>query len=138
VWPTLRVFAAASFRSLYGAVSPDKGDRLLQRITAAEHIFSIQALKECTNGSAATFDQARAGFEAAWRVFLAKRTEADFQAWRDARDWTARKYAMWERGERLPSQKPSSLMTCPCGEVFDSHRPEQTLVHVPHITAAQA
>jgi hypothetical protein len=67
--------------------------------------------------------------------------EADgrrFSGWRDARDWTARKYAMWERGERLPSQKPSSLMTCPCGEVFDSHRPEQTLVHVPHITAAQA
>src|SRR5258708_25601931 len=91
---------------------------------------------ECTNGSAATFDQARAGFEAAWRLFLAKRTEADFQAWRDARDWTARKYAMWERGERLPSQKPSSLMTCPCGEVFDSHRLEHTLVHVPHISAA--
>jgi hypothetical protein len=35
---------------------------------------------ECTNGSAATFDDARAGFEAAWRVFLAKRTEADFHA----------------------------------------------------------
>jgi hypothetical protein len=59
-----------------------------------------------------TFDDARAGFEAAWRVFLAKRTEAEFQAWRDARDWTARKYAMWERGERLPSQKPS-LGGCP-------------------------
>jgi hypothetical protein len=24
--------------------------------------------------------------------------EADFQAWRDQRDWTDRKYAMWERG----------------------------------------
>jgi hypothetical protein len=93
---------------------------------------------ECTNGSAATFDQARADFETAWCVFLAKRTEADFQAWRDARDWTARKYAMWAAGERLPSQKPSSLMTCPCGEVFDSHRLEQTLIHVPHITATQA
>jgi hypothetical protein len=85
-----------------------------------------------------TFDDARAGFAAAWRVFLAKRTEADFQAWRDARDWTARKYAMWERGERMPSQKPSSLMTCPCGEVFDSHRLDHTVVHVPHISAAQA
>jgi hypothetical protein len=91
--------------------------------------------RECTNGTAATFDEARAGFEAAWRVFLSNRTEADFQAWRDARDWTARKYAMWERGERMPSQKPSSLMTCPCGEVFDSHRLEETQVHVPHITA---
>jgi hypothetical protein len=93
---------------------------------------------ECTNGSAATFDEARAGFEAAWRLFLAKRTEADFRAWRDARDWTVRKYAMWATGERLPSQKPSSRMTCLCGVRFDSHRPEQTLVHVPHITAAQA
>jgi len=40
---------------------------------------------------AATFDQARADFEAAWRVFLSKRTESDFQAWRDQRDWTTRK-----------------------------------------------
>ena len=60
---------------------------------------------ECTDGTAPTFDQARADFEAAWRVFLAKRTETDFQAWRDQRDWTARKYAMWERGERFPSQQ---------------------------------
>jgi hypothetical protein len=37
---------------------------------------------------------------------LSNRTEADFQAWRDARDWNARKYAMWDVGERLPSQKP--------------------------------
>jgi hypothetical protein len=91
---------------------------------------------ECTNGSAATLDQARAAFEATWSVFLAKRTEADFQAWRDQRDWTARKYAMWARGEKLPSQKPSSLLTCPCGQVFDSHRLDETVVHVPHITAS--
>jgi putative SOS response-associated peptidase YedK len=36
-------------------------------------------------------------------VFLSKRTEADFQTWRDQRDWTARKYATWQRGERLPA-----------------------------------
>ena len=47
-----------------------------------------------------------------------------------------RKYAMWERGELLPSQKPSPLMTCPCGEVFDSHNPEGSYVHREHITAA--
>jgi hypothetical protein len=62
---------------------------------------------------------------------------ADFQAWRDQRDWTTRKYAMWQAGERLPSQKPSSLMRCPCGEIFDSHRLENTVIHVPHMTAAQ-
>ena len=93
---------------------------------------------ECTSGAAATFDQARVEFEDAWRIFLSNRTEADFDTWRAERDWTARKYAMWQAGERLPSQKPSSLMTCPCGEVFDSHRLEYTLIHVPHISAAQS
>jgi hypothetical protein len=93
---------------------------------------------EHSNGTAETFDHARAGFEKAWAVFLSRRTEADFEAWRHERDWHRQKYAMWERGERLPSQKPNSLMTCPCGDVFDSHRIEHNLVHVPHITAAQA
>jgi hypothetical protein len=58
----------------------------------------------------------------------------DYQAWRDQRDWTARKYAMWERGERMPSQKSNSLMRCACAETFDSHRLAHTLIHVPHIT----
>jgi hypothetical protein len=88
---------------------------------------------EHSSGTAETFDQARAGFEGAWPVFLSKRTEADFQTWRDARDWTERKYAMWERGERMPSQKPNTLMRCPCGKTFDSHRLEHTLIHVPHM-----
>jgi hypothetical protein len=47
-------------------------------------------------------------------------------------------YAAWERGERLTSQMPSSLMRCPCGETFDSHKLECTMIHVPHITAAHA
>ena len=63
---------------------------------------------EQTNGTANTFDQARADFEVAWRTFSAKRTEADYQAWRDHRDWTARKYAMWKRGYRFPSQQASA------------------------------
>jgi hypothetical protein len=91
---------------------------------------------DCTGGAAATLDHARADFEAAWRIFLAKRTEADFREWRDQQEWTERKYAAWKRGERMPSQKPSSLMTCPCGQVFDSHRLQETIVHVPHITAS--
>jgi hypothetical protein len=45
---------------------------------------------------------------------------------------------MWERGERMPSQMPSSLMTCPCGETFDSHDPEGSYVHRVHVYAAQA
>jgi hypothetical protein len=64
-------------------------------------------------GTAESFDEARAGFEAAWAVFLANRTEADFQAWRHDHDQTARKYAMWERGDKLQSQIPSSMMRWP-------------------------
>jgi len=75
-------------------------------------------------------------FGQAWRVFSAKRNEADYQAWRDQRDWTARKYAMRERGELMPSQKPNSMMRCPCGTTFDNHKLEHSLLHVPHITAA--
>jgi hypothetical protein len=67
-------------------------------------------------------------------VFLSHRTEADFQEWRE-RDWTARKYAMWEAGERLPSHgRPASCGTC--GESFDSHRLDESLIHVPHLSAA--
>jgi hypothetical protein len=41
-----------------------------------------------------------------------------------------------ERGKLMPLQKPSSLMTCPCGQMFDNHRLEDTVIHVPHITAS--
>jgi hypothetical protein len=61
---------------------------------------------EYTSGTATTFEQARADFAKAWQVFSAKRTEVDYQAWRDQRDLTARKYARWDRGERLPAQQP--------------------------------
>ena len=64
---------------------------------------------EVSCDTAATFEEARADFERAWQVFLSNRTEADFQAWRDQRDWTARKYALWDAGKRL---EPSPRGTC--------------------------
>jgi hypothetical protein len=36
---------------------------------------------------------------------------------------------MWARGEKLPSQIPSSMMRCHCGERFDSHDPTGSHVH---------
>ena len=69
--------------------------------SANNRLAPARAVGHCTCGTAATFDEARADFDAAWRVFLSKRTEVDFQEWRDQRDWTARKYAMWEAGERV-------------------------------------
>jgi hypothetical protein len=59
---------------------------------------------ECTSGMATTFEDARAAFEATWRVFLSKRTEADFQAWRDGQEWAAEKYRRFDRGERMPRE----------------------------------
>jgi hypothetical protein len=38
---------------------------------------------EQTNGTGASFQEAREGFEEAWRTFSARRTPADYQAWRD-------------------------------------------------------
>jgi hypothetical protein len=55
---------------------------------------------EGTTGTAPSFDQAHAAFEAAWRVCKSKRTETDFQVWRDQRDWTERKYAAWTASQR--------------------------------------
>lgn len=57
---------------------------------------------EFRNGTAQTFDEARGEFEVAWQVFLSKRTEADFQAWRDQEAWTAEKYRRFDRHERMP------------------------------------
>ena len=57
---------------------------------------------EQRGGTADTFDQARAPFEAAWINYLPRRTEADFQAWRDHQAWTAEKYRRFDRGERMP------------------------------------
>jgi hypothetical protein len=77
-------------------------------------------------------------------VFLSKRTEADFQAWRDQRDWTDRKYALWDAGKKLeppsygPGKPASRFMKCPCGEVFDMGGPAEVVLHVPHISAAEA
>jgi hypothetical protein len=60
------------------------------------------------DGTSDTFDQARAEFEQAWAVFLANRSEADFQVWRDQQAWTAEKYRRFDRGERMPPDwKPS-------------------------------
>jgi hypothetical protein len=47
---------------------------------------------EHQDGTAASFDEARSDFEAAWKDFLAKRTEADVRAWRGQQDWTARNH----------------------------------------------
>src|ERR1035437_5464016 len=53
------------------------------------------------HGTAADFEAARAAFEAAWRDYLPKLSDADFDEWRQDAAWHAAKYARWGRkGER--------------------------------------
>jgi hypothetical protein len=78
-------------------------------------------------GTAATFDEARARFEAAWGQFLPKRTEADFQEWRDHRDWTAEKYRRFDRGERMPSDwKPHNISAAKAPTTAANQKPIPT------------
>jgi hypothetical protein len=44
---------------------------------------------EHRSGIAETFNEARAGFEAAWQKLSATRSETDYEAWHRERDWTA-------------------------------------------------
>jgi hypothetical protein len=69
--------------------------------------------REHMAGSAHDFERARADFEAAWRIFSTKRTEADYQAWRDNRDWTAWKYAMWDAGMKMQTQDGTARCSLP-------------------------
>ena len=70
---------------------------------------------EIQSGTSATFEDARAEFANAWKIFFANRTEVDFQAWRYQRDSTGWKYAMGDRGFKLPTQLASGRSKCFCG-----------------------
>jgi hypothetical protein len=51
-------------------------------------------------GTAKTFNDARAAFEAAWRDYLPNRTETDFEEWREDAAWHAAKFARWDHRRR--------------------------------------
>ena len=90
------------------------------------------------SGSTATFDQARAHFEAAWARLLPEIPADAFEQYRRDREHRAEIRAIHARSERLPSETPSSLMRCVCGVTFDSHKPAESYDHRLHIYAAQA
>jgi len=70
-------------------------------------------------GTAATFDQARERFEAAWKAYLPLCTEADFVEHRRQRAWTDWKYAMHDAGLPLPTQSSNGRSRCFCGVAID-------------------
>jgi hypothetical protein len=72
------------------------------------------------SGYAVSFDEARAGFEVAWKAYLPKCTEADFNEYRRQRAWTAWKYAMYDAGLPLPTQSTSGRTRCFCGAAIDN------------------
>jgi hypothetical protein len=90
------------------------------------------------SGSAFTFDQARADFEAAWANLLLQIPAGAFDEYRRDSEYRAEIRPIRSRGEKLPSETPSSLMRCVCGLTFDSHRPAESYDHRLHIYAAQA
>ena len=90
------------------------------------------------NGTAATFEEARAGFEADWKDLLPEIPDGAFEEYRHDREAQAEMRAKRARGERPDSEIPSSIMRCACGLKFDSHVHAMTLLHAPHIYAAQA
>ena len=103
-------------------------------------LLSRRPSRECTDSTAATSIRP-ADFEKAWRVFLSNRTP-DFQAWRDQRDWTARKCALRDAGKLLPANewepgKPGLYLKCPCGEISTVNSSRRPLFTCPRITAAE-
>ena len=87
-------------------------------------------------GMAATFEEARAGFETDWNSLLPEIPDGAFDEWRHQRDWATQKYAEWDRGE-YPRRVASSMMRCVCGVQFDSWKPAESYDHRGHIYAAQ-
>lgn len=89
-------------------------------------------------GAAGSFEAARQAFEAAWAKLLPTLPDSAFSKWRDDRDHRAGVKAKRDRGEKLDSEIPTTLMRCVCGTVFDSWKPAESYPHRAHIYAAQA
>ena len=51
-------------------------------------------------------------------MLAATRTEADYQAWLDQRDWTAWKYRMRDARLPLPAERSEGITRCFCSEVI--------------------
>jgi hypothetical protein len=88
-------------------------------------------------GTAISFEEARAGFEADWKDLLPEIPDGAFEEYRLERQARAEMRAIQERGEKLPSEVFSSMMRCVCGVRFDSWKPEESYDHRGHIYAAE-
>jgi hypothetical protein len=87
-------------------------------------------LAERTSGLAQSFDEVRRAFGAAWRIFLANRTEADFAEYRRDRAFHAWMQAMWAAGVKLPTQAADGRAVCFCGAAIDDMDAHVYAVHM--------
>jgi hypothetical protein len=79
---------------------------------------------QATDGTGATFEEARAEFEQAWNRLLPTRTEAHFELRRQHRDLTAWKYRMHDEHLKLPTETKTDRARCFCGaEISDRSIP---------------
>jgi hypothetical protein len=67
------------------------------------------------------FAEARSGFEADWNQLLLELLESAFDEYRHDRETRADIRAKRDRGEKLDSEIPTSMMQCACEIRFDSH-----------------
>jgi hypothetical protein len=86
------------------------------------------------DGTATSFDEARASFETAWRQLLTRATDADFEVHRRYRAREAWKHGMWDAGCKLPTQVADGRSRCFCGAEIGIADVEQH-VNVAHMKA---
>ena len=89
-------------------------------VTAAQWSWSCGFHPGCKpgqhrSGVAETFQDARAGFEAAWHQLLPQLSETAFDECRRSRGFHDWKDRMWACGCRLPTQETSGRSRCFCG-----------------------
>ncbi len=91
---------------------------------------------EQRSGIAETFDEARAGFHAAWQELASTRTEAHYEAWRRQRDWMAWNDRMHDLALPLPTQRADGIAHCFCGEVVTNRTMDAHILSAHRQTAA--
>ncbi|MET4241306.1 hypothetical protein [Bradyrhizobium sp. RT10b] len=88
------------------------------------------------SGIAETFDEARAGFQAARQELAAMRLEADYEASHRQRNGTAWKHRMHALALPLPTQRPEGIARCFCGEVVTNATLDAHISNAHRLTAA--
>jgi hypothetical protein len=87
-------------------------------------------------GTGATFDEARASFEADWKTLLPEKPEDAFEEYRHNREARTEMCAKRARGEKSPSDV--SIMRCICGVQLDNWKPDESYDHRgPHAAEQQ-